>query len=279
MPTLQDYRSRPHWSFSAVNQFLNICSLQFAFERVYKLRKAFTPLNLSFGSAFHRTLEWMSSLRKSGTLPMESDVRDRFRDFWARQVAEDRDIRWEKNMTAESCADQGSDLVAAYLAAVDPNEEIVSVNEPFAVPLIDRQGNALDKPLVGEIDCVVRKGDVITLVDWKTSARRWSKDQADKSLQPTAYLYAYRQLHGMEPAIRFDVIVKNKTPVVESHPTTRTLDQFHRMVELVKRVESMIAAEHFLHNEGGMYCAGCPHRTACQVWHRAEARPWVRLAA
>ncbi len=30
------------------------------------LRKAFMPLNLSFGSAFHRTLEWMSSLGKSG---------------------------------------------------------------------------------------------------------------------------------------------------------------------------------------------------------------------
>lgn len=79
--------------------------------------------------------------------------------------------------------------------------------------------------------------------------------------------------------MRFDVIVKNKTPVVESHPTTRTLDQFHRMVELVKCVESMIAAEHFLPNESSMYCAGCPHQAACQAWHRAEARQWVQMAA
>lgn len=147
------------------------------------------------------------------------------------------------------------------------------------MPLIDRWGNTLDKPLVGEIDCVVRKSDALTLVDWKTSARRWSKDQADKSLQPTAYLYAWSQLTGKPSSMRFEVIVKNKTPVVESHPTTRTLDQFHRMVEMVKRVESMIAAEHFLPNEGGMYCAGCPHQAACKAWHRAEARPWVRLAA
>ncbi len=76
--------------------------------------------------------------------------------------------------------------------------------------------------------------------------------------------------------MRFDVIVKNKTPVVESHPTTRTLDQFHRMIELVKRVESMIAAEHFLPNEGGMYCAGCPHQAACKAWHRAEARQCIK---
>jgi hypothetical protein len=27
MATLDDYRAREHWSFSALNQFLNICSL------------------------------------------------------------------------------------------------------------------------------------------------------------------------------------------------------------------------------------------------------------
>ncbi len=64
--------------------------------------------------------------------------------------------------------------------------------------------------------------------------------------------------------MRFDVVVKNKTPVVESYPTTRTLDQFNRMVEMIKRVESMIAAEHWLPSEGGMYCAGCPHQAALQ---------------
>ncbi len=186
MPTLQDYRDRPRWSFSAINQFLNICSLQFAFDRVYKLRKAFTPLSLSFGSAFHRTLEWLSLSIHGDNIPLESEVRDRFRDFWQRQVAEDRDIRWEKDATQESCAEQGGDLVAAYL-------------------------------------------------------------------------YAYHHLHGIHPAMRFDVIVTNKTPVVESHPTTRTLDQFHLMVELVKRIEKMIAAEHWLPNESGMYCAGCPY--------------------
>jgi putative RecB family exonuclease len=49
MATLNDYRDREHWSFSAINQFLNICSLQYAFDRIYKLEKRFTPVSLSFG--------------------------------------------------------------------------------------------------------------------------------------------------------------------------------------------------------------------------------------
>ena len=34
MGTLREYRARPHWSYSALNQFFNICSLQYAFDRI-----------------------------------------------------------------------------------------------------------------------------------------------------------------------------------------------------------------------------------------------------
>ena len=169
--------------------------------------------------------------------------------------------------------------MAAFLKAINPEEQVLEVNEAFAVPLIDAQGNVLEKPLIGEIDCVVSHDGETTLVDWKTSARRWPKDQADKSLQPTAYLYAYQQLRDMTPVMRFDVVVKNKTPVVEQYITTRTPDQFLRMVELFKAVERMIAAEHFLPSEQSFYCGGCPHHAACKAWHRESARVSVRMAA
>ena len=169
--------------------------------------------------------------------------------------------------------------MAAYLKAVDPEEQVLAVNEAFAVPLVDAWGSVLEKPLVGEIDCTVRKGEQTVLVDWKTSGRRWPKDQAEKSLQPTVYLYAYRKLYAQEAPMRFDVVVKNKTPVCEQHITTRTQDQFDRMVELVKQAEKMIAAEHFLPSEQGFYCSGCPHQEACRAWHRSAARVQVRMAA
>ena len=279
MATLDDYRDREHWSFSAINQFLNICSLQFAFDRIYRLPKTFTPISLSFGSAFHRAMEWMALTRKDGQQPKESEARDMFRDLWARQVQEDRHIRFDEEITEDTCSQQGAELVAAYLKAADPEEQVISVNEAFAVPLIDQRGNVLEKPLVGELDCRVRKNGAVVIVDWKTSARRWPKDQADKSLQPTVYLYAERQLHAEDVAVRFDVVVKNKAPVVEQHVTRRSQDQFNRMVELVKRVESMIAAEHWLPSEQGFYCGGCPHQQACRTWHRQAACVHVRMAA
>ncbi len=285
MSTLIEYRNREHWSYSALNQFLNICSLQFAFDRIYKLEKAFTPLSLAFGSAFHRTLEWLHLTRKEGKLPETKAARERFHDFWLRQVREDKGICFDQGKDADACAEQGGDLIEAFLLAIDPAETVIAVNRAFAVPLIDARGNVLEKPMIGEIDCVVladgracEPGNV-TLVDWKTSARRWSRDQAEKSLQPTVYLYAWRQLHAASPVMRFDVVVKNKKPVVEQHETIRSPDRFHRMVELVKRVESMIAAEHFLPNETGMYCSGCPHQEACKSWHREQARVHVPMAA
>ena len=279
MATLNDYRDREHWSYSALNQFLNICSLQFAFDRIYKLEKTFTPVSLAFGSAFHRVLEWAALVRKEGKSPQEIEVRELFRDLWSRQVQEDANIRFDDEITADMCSTQGADLVAAYLKAVDPEEQVLAVNEAFAVPLVDAWGDVLEKPLVGEIDCRVAKGGRTTIVDWKSSARRWPKDQADKSLQPTVYLYAYRQLYAQEAPMRFDVVVKNKTPVVEQHVTMRTQDQFDRMVELVKQAEKMIAAEHFLPSEQGFYCSGCPHQEACRAWHRGTASVSVRMAA
>lgn len=58
-----------------------------------------------------------------------------------------------------------------------------------------------------------------------------------------------------------------------------TVDQFHRMVELVKLAERMIAAEHFLPSEQVFCCGGCPHQCACAAWHRSAAGVSVGLAA
>ena len=278
MATLTEYRKRPHWSYSAINQFLNICSLQFFFDRIAKLPKHFTPVSLSFGSAYHRALEWVNLQRKDGAMPQPDESSDLFAEVWTRQLEEDQDIRFGKDQDAATCLHQGMAMVAAYVEQIDESERVVSVNEAFAVAMVDSAGSVQDKPLIGEFDLVVQH-DGIMVCDEKSSARRWPKGQADKSLQPTAYLYAYQQLHGMEVPFRFQVAVKNKRPVIEHHLTHRTEDQFLRLIELVKTIDSMIAAEHFLPNEGSFYCGGCPHQAACAEWHRDRARKCVRMAA
>ena len=48
-------RSRPHWSYSQLNQYMR-CPLQYYFERIVKLDRPFVPSGLLFGSAIHEAL-------------------------------------------------------------------------------------------------------------------------------------------------------------------------------------------------------------------------------
>ncbi len=52
------------------------------------------------------------------------------------------DLRLDDDTKPDDYADQGAALCEAMAAHVDPEEEILGISEPFAVPLIDAQGNA-----------------------------------------------------------------------------------------------------------------------------------------
>lgn len=280
MATLQQYREqRPHWSFSALNQFFNICALQYYFDRIVKLPKAFTPASLAFGSAYHRVMEWAALMRKQGQQVKTLEASDLFQDVWSRQIEEDTDIKYDDETDAKTSSNLGRGMVECAVSNFDPEEEVIMVNESFCVPLRDSAGVTLEKPLIGEFDCVVRKAGLNTIVDWKTAAKRWNKSKASKDWQPTAFLMAHSLKHGTIPGFRFDVVTKTKTPGLESHVTMRSESDFARFVHFVKLAESMIEAGHFAPNEQGFYCGGCPHQEACKKWHVAKSRTHVRLAA
>ena len=128
MATLMDYRDRPHWSFSALNQFVNICSLQYYFQRIARLRPTFTSVSLSFGTAFHRTCEWINLTRKEGTTPRRTDASDLFQTLWERQVSEDKQIRFDEDQTMESCGKQGRDMIGCLVDNSDSEEQVIAVN-------------------------------------------------------------------------------------------------------------------------------------------------------
>lgn len=278
--TTSDFRDREHWSYSSLNQILNICGLQWTFQRLYRLTPEFKPVALSFGSAFHRALEWFARNRQDGQTPKATEARELFTDLWQRQLAEDGEVRFDEETDANTLSAQGRDMLACFVTQTDPEERVCEVNRTFCIPLVDANGQALEKPLIGEMDCVVEKNGERLIVDWKTSVRRWPADKAHKDLQPTAYLLA-AGLTTPEQAItrfRFDVIVKNKTPVFEQHHTTRTPDQCQRLVIQAQVAERIIAQELFLPSEQGFYCNGCGFQSACKAWHRNQART-ISLAA
>ena len=272
---LSDYRDRPQWSFSSLNLLLNICSLQWMFEKLLKLPRPFMPVSLAMGSAYHRVMEFIAMHRLEGRLPMPAETRDLFHTLWEREQKEGPPMEKTED-PPEKLAEQGAGLVVAYLQQIDPRERVLEFNQAFAVPV----GNS-ERPLIGEIDAITADATgEVTLIDWKTSARRWPKEQADKSLQPTAYLYAYSQLKpGCTDKFRFDVAVKNKTPVVELNPTTRTPDDFLRLERLVEKADQIVQHELFYPCDQSFACAGCQYAEPCKAWHRQAARTTVNLAA
>lgn len=273
MLTLDELRTdRDHWSFSSINGFLNICSLQWAFQRVYKIRREFVSSSLVFGSTFHRVAEYVYLSIKSGSpRPTGKQAGEMFADLWGRQLEEDVDVKFDEDAKADDCCKEGVKAAQCLADNVVPDERVLAVNETFAVPLINAYGIALETPLIGEIDCVTedQEGQVY-LNDWKSSKNRWPKTKASLDLQPTCSLYAWHQVKRVIPIFRFQVIVKQVTPVCELHETTRVLDNFVRLVWAVERIESAVKSEHFFPSEQGFYCSGCGFKTACREWHRKQ---------
>jgi RecB family exonuclease len=70
-----------------------------------------------------------------------------------------------------------------------PGVEVVGVEQPFDVPLIDQEtGEVLDRALVGTLDLLERDADGrLVVVDLKTSARKYTDLQVEASLQLSIY--------------------------------------------------------------------------------------------
>jgi CRISPR/Cas system-associated exonuclease Cas4 (RecB family) len=277
--SLASLRRQPHWSFSRINALVNYCSLAWAFRYVRLLKPRFTPISLVFGGAFHSALAFHATRRLHGQEVTVADCQEVFADLLAENCRRDGPpVRFGEGDTIDTLVAQGQRMLATYLASLDPEEEIEAVSMPFSVPLIDASGRLLDKPLIGEFDLVVRGADGIrTIVDWKTSARRWPKGKADTDLQATCYLWAEKHQGRPATQLRFDVVTKTKEPACECHPATRDDQEFVRLGELVRVLERVAANKCFHPQEGGWECANCPYADACKGWHQERARISVRI--
>ena len=268
MANLADYRKRPHHSFSSLNLFLNICSLKYAFEYVYKIEKEHTPVNLAFGKAFHAAAEWIARQRQAGEKINTAEIQDLFTECWNLQCVSDEKISFSGEDEWKTLNETGRKAVECLNDNWPREEKVLQVSQAFCVPIVDADGNTVsEKPLIGEWDCVIRdRLNEVCIVDWKTSARKWPTDKAHKDFQATCFTYAHQSQFGKNPLFRFDVVTKAKTPAYEQHNTIRTKDDFNRLARMVSVVERAIGAEIFLPNETGFFCDGCQYKGACREW-------------
>ena len=263
---LSELRKNPHWSFSSINGFINICSLQWAFKYVYKKEPERTPIPLLFGTAFHKTAEWIATGRMKNIAVKAEDVQAVFSEAWNWEcrAADNLSLpqkEWnELNITGRKSVE--------CLNREWTEANIIEVSKAFSVDI-----PGASKPFIGEIDLIVKDdSDDVVLVDWKTATKKWPDGKAEKDLQATVFSFAWKQLTGIIPKFRYDIVTKTKEPAYVQYPTIRTDDDFQRLSYLVGIVEKAVKAEAFFPNEQGFYCNGCQFASACKKWHRKQAR-------
>jgi hypothetical protein len=276
MPTIQELRQQPHWSYSALNTYLNMCSLKFAFQYIYRAESERTASNLPFGRAFHIAASHYAVSLMEGKRITPAELHEVFAEWFRAECAASLNVVYKANENIDTLTEHGKVMLSALLSNWYDWDNIISVAHAFKV-----QVPGLDKPLIGEYDLVIKDDEETTIVDWKTSAARWPEGKADKDFQTTAFSYAYLMESSQHtiPAFRFDVVTKAKTPSSEKHYTRRTEDDLNRFVRIALAVEQAVKKEVFLPAETSFSCGDCQFGSACKEWHRKSAARHICLAA
>ncbi|VGO14101.1 hypothetical protein PDESU_02658 [Pontiella desulfatans] len=277
--SLSQLRQRPHLSNSQINQILNLCSLQFYYERVAKLPKPFVSNSLVFGTCVHKVLEHYYQWIQRGEQPDVDSHIEMFSELW-KKANNEQNIKFGAKTSFESLADTGRKVVKCFIDNADPKEKVLSTSQAFCVPVHAPDGSVVEDPLVGEFDLVVERDGKPVIVDFKTAARKWSAGHEHKSFQATVYSYAWHQMYGgIRPEVAFKVVTKAKEPSHEYRSTRRSAKQELRMATLISKAQQIVKHELWYPAETGFYCGDCPYASACKEWGSSSGGRRVQKAA
>lgn len=256
-------RDRPHWSYSAISQYLR-CPLQYFFQRVLGLPIRSISSGLALGSAVHAALaEYHRRLKDLEAIDAET-VLKAFQDGWAEKETNET-IQFRDGDTREESIAQGIHLLEMYLKE-PPLQGIIAVEQRILVPLYNSQGEYLENPLIAITDLITEAEQVLTVREFKTSGRAYSASDVESSLQPTCYVHAIRETLGRDANVEYTVLVKTKTPKIQRIQTSRYADDCGRLGDLVQSIQRAVDLGIFYPVESPMNCATCPYREPCRNW-------------
>lgn len=113
---------RPHWSYSAINQFL-ACPLRYYFQRVLYLPQPSIGSSLVLGSSVHAVLaEYHRSVQQDKPTKIETLHRV-FADTWSSRENQTR-ITFKDGENPKDTFDQGIALIELYLKEPPPQHII-----------------------------------------------------------------------------------------------------------------------------------------------------------
>ncbi len=245
-------------SASQISTYLQ-CARKYRLRYVDACVPEFKSAALAFGSAMHSAIEWFHTEKIDGRTPALDAVLRVFRADWSSE--QETGIRYDEDESAVQFESLGATLLDLYVARVG-TETIVASEVPFEVPLVDPEtGEAYGVRLRGYFDALFGEPGAETLVEVKTTARRFTAADLRRKIQLAAYRYAFRQVRGRTPDVKVVALVKTKRPALDVQDVPETLDEgvFVRLaVEVARGVDAGV----FPANPG-WGCDGCEHATAC----------------
>ncbi len=258
-----------HHSFSSINQYSTICSLQYYYDRILRLPKECVSAALVLGIAVNDALRAIDVDLVKGRKPDVALAFQVLRAVLEKAFADTNlPVVSTKDETLEDLYVKGKGMVDHYVQVLPVDEAPVEIPRRFMVPLLDEGGEALPRPLVGELDRWVKTVDGrIGIVDWKTAAARWPAEKLAKDDQATAYLLAGEHILGRRPDFfRYDLLLKTKKPEVERYFVDRKERDKKRFLKKVRIVDRSIRTGIFVPNDSSFACPTCPFQRSCARW-------------
>ena len=193
------------------------------------------------------------------------DIHESFRQHWHR-VAEDRtDIQYAPGKNFKTHLIGGIELLTEWFSKLPNNNfKVIAIEETFIFEPSD-----LDVPVIGVIDMMEQDdAGTIIITDFKTSGRSYSNDEIDNNMQMTVYQLAAKAngFGGREILLRFDCLIKTKTPKFEQYYTTRSVVDELRLIRKIEKVWEGINRGIFIPNDTNWKHKNCPYREVCDEW-------------
>jgi putative RecB family exonuclease len=243
-----------HISVTQLKSYLR-CPLIYKFRWVDKIIVP-PDSSLTLGKSIHSALEinYSQKVKTKKDLSVET-ITDIFSDSWEDEVKE---TVFEKEEKPGNVKDEGIKIITQYHRDISPAIQPVTVEREFELSFEN-----VDYTLKGFIDLIDEK---TVIIDHKTTKRSMQQSAVDADLQLTAYSLAFRTFEGREEqSLRFDVMVRNKTPKIQQISTARSQEDINRFLKTLAYVAKAIQSGIFYPNEN-YFCSVCGYRDMCKKW-------------
>ena len=246
--------NKQHLSVTQIKMFLR-CPLQYFFR--YKQGIKIPPNSaMTMGRCIHQTIEDLYKKKIEKQEMAEDEVKERFSNHWG---VESKETQFKRDEKSGELKDEGIKLISKYVEDIAPTVQPKELEKRFELEFEN-----VPYTLVGIID-LIETGGII--VDHKCSKRSPNQSDIDRDIQLSAYQLGYRSMYGKDPSgLRYDYVVRNKTPKTVQCQTSRSPEALNRFLKLVGHVSKAIENEIYFPNASMISCSCCGYKDLCRKW-------------